>query len=272
MIWILFSAVLPALVLVFLIYRKDQYRKEPARQLVKAFCYGCLAAPASLLLSTPAEAVGLFTLGTDGVAAGFRTALFGAALPEELFKLAFLWLLLRRNPDYDEYVDGIVYAVCVGMGFAALENIGYLFQNMDNWGTVGTLRAIFSVPAHFFFAVAMGYFFACGSFGDPARRSVNYALALLVPVAQHTAFDWLAFCFGTPGILGGLAIALFFGLYILMAKRSRQRVRAHLDRDREIMDAPHLPDIPDLADVPDLTDPTIIPDLPDTHSDTSVDA
>lgn len=252
MIWILFSAVLPALVLVFFIYRKDRYRKEPARELVKAFCFGALAAPASLLFSAPAEAVGLFSLEAKGVAAGFCTAFFGAALPEELCKLAFLWLLLRRNPDYDEYVDGIVYAACVGMGFAALENIGYLFQNMDNWETVGILRAIFSVPAHFFFAVAMGYFFACYSFGDPARRSANLALALFVPVAQHTAFDWLAFSFGAPGIFGGLAIALFFGLYILMAKRSRQRFRAHLDRDREEMEKAAL-------------------NLPDTHADTPTD-
>ena len=246
MTWIILSAVLPALVLVCFIYRKDRYRKEPARQLIKAFCFGCLSAPASLLLSTPLEALGLFSVEAGGVAAWFCTSLFGAALPEEIAKLAFLCLLLRRNPDYDEYVDGIVYAACVGMGFAALENIGYLFNNMDSWETVGILRAIFSVPAHFFFAVAMGYFFACGSFGNPARRNLNYALALLVPVTQHTAFDWLAFCFGAPGIFGGLAIALFFGLYILLAKRSKQRVRAQLARDATVMEAPVLPDDPEV--------------------------
>ena len=132
-------------------------------------------------------------------------------------------------------MDGIVYAVCVGMGFDAVENTGYLFNNLGCWETVGILRAIFSVPAHFFFAVAMGYFFACGSFGDPARRRLNYALALLIPVAQHTAFDWLAFSFGTPGIIGGLSITLFFGLYILLAKRSKQRIQAHLTRDKASM-------------------------------------
>ena len=231
MAWIILSAILPALVLVYFIYRKDRYRKEPTRQLVKAFCFGCLSALASLLISTPLEALGLFSMEAGGVAAWLRTAFFGAALPEEICKLAFLWLLLRRNPDYDEYVDGIVYAACIGMGFAALENVGYLFNYLDGWETVGILRAIFSVPAHFFFAVAMGYFFACGSFGDPARKRINYAMALIVPVAQHTAYDWLAFCFGAPGIIGGLAIALFFGLYILMAKRSKQRIRAHLTRD-----------------------------------------
>lgn len=37
-----------------------------------------------------------------------------------------LWLLLRNNPYFDEHFDGIVYAVCIGMGFAAIENVLYL--------------------------------------------------------------------------------------------------------------------------------------------------
>lgn len=243
MIWIILSAIVPALLLVLYIFRKDRYRREPTRELVRAFCFGAASTVASLLLSIPMESSGLFAEEIGSVGEAFRTALFGAALPEETFKLLFLWLLLRRNPAYDEHIDGIVYAVCIGMGFAAVENVGYLFNNLDNWGTVGILRAIFSIPAHFFFAVAMGYFYACGSFGDPARRRINFALALLVPVAQHTAFDWLAFCFGTPGIIGGLAIALFIGLYILMAKRSRQRIETQLAQDRNELDVPDEPPV-----------------------------
>ena len=235
MIWIVFSAVLPALVLVYFIFRKDQYRREPTRELLKAFIFGALSTGASLLISVPFASIGLFPEEVGSVLDGFRTAFFGAAVPEETCKLFFLWLLLRRNSAYDEHVDGIVYAACIGMGFAAVENIGYLFNNLETWEVVGILRAIFSVPAHFFFAVAMGYFFACGSFGSPSRRRINFAMAWLVPVAQHTAFDWLAFCFGAPGIIGGLAIALFFGLYILMAKRSRQRIETQLARDKSVL-------------------------------------
>ena len=40
-----------------------------------------------------------------------------AAIPEEVAKLFMLWLLLRKNPFFDEHFDGIVYAVCVGLGF-----------------------------------------------------------------------------------------------------------------------------------------------------------
>ena len=235
MVWIIVAAILPAFVLAYFIFRKDSYRREPTRELLKAFIFGAFSTAASLLISVPLASIGLVPEEVGSVGEAFRTAFFGAAIPEESFKLLFLWLLLRRNKDYDEYVDGIVYAVCVGMGFAAVENIGYLFNNLDNWGTVGILRAIFSVPAHFFFAVAMGYFYACASFGNPAQKRLNQALALIVPVAQHTAFDWLAFCFGAPGLIGGLAIALFFGLYILLAKRSRRRIEAQLARDEAAM-------------------------------------
>ena len=44
----------------------------------------------------------------------FADAFLLAAIPEELAKLIMLWLLLRKNPHFDEKFDGIVYAVCIG--------------------------------------------------------------------------------------------------------------------------------------------------------------
>ena len=52
-------------------------------------------------------------------------AFFLAAIPEEVAKLFMLWLLLRKNPFFDEHFDGIVYAVCVGLGFAGFENCSF---------------------------------------------------------------------------------------------------------------------------------------------------
>ena len=87
-------------------------------------------------------------------------AFVGAAMPEEATKLLMLWLLLRRNKYFDERFDGIVYACCIGMGFAGTENVLYLFGNIENWQSVAVSRAIFAVPGHFMFAVAMGYFYS----------------------------------------------------------------------------------------------------------------
>ena len=56
-------------------------------------------------------------------------AFFVAAAPEEGAKLLALWLLLRKNPHFDEDFDCIVYSVFVSLGFATLENIGYVLMS-----------------------------------------------------------------------------------------------------------------------------------------------
>ncbi|MCR4565612.1 MAG: PrsW family intramembrane metalloprotease [Bacteroidales bacterium] len=223
---ILIAAALPALVLIYYIYRKDKYQREPVRQLLKAFGYGILSVFVVLWIFGPA--IAMVTIPEPSTAFGaFWNAFLTAGLPEEVAKLLCLWLFLRKNPYFDEYIDGIVYAVCVGMGFAAFENIGYLFSNADAWREIGLLRAILSIPGHFFFAVTMGYFYSKAVFGDPAKRIWNFALALLVPVLLHGLFDALLM---TSDAVGGSAsaIMLFGGLWFYMFSISKKRIREHL--------------------------------------------
>lgn len=94
------------------------------------------------------------------ISGAFTDAFIMAAIPEELAKFVMLWLLLRNNPYFDEHFDGIVYAVCIGMGFAGFENVLYLFDNYESWISVGIARAMFAVPGHFLTAVIMGYYYS----------------------------------------------------------------------------------------------------------------
>ena len=164
---VLLAAVLPALALLYFIYRKDDLRTEPPKMVIRAFLLGMLAAFASILVSTPLELLGFFQEEPETVGGSLAQAFFGAGFPEELAKLVILVLFLRRNLFFDEWVDGIVYAASLGLGFAALENIFYLFDNLNNWLEVGILRAFLSIPAHFFFGVTMGYFVSRARFGAP---------------------------------------------------------------------------------------------------------
>ena len=228
---ILIAAVLPALVLIYFIYRKDKFRKEPTGMLLKGFGFGALSALASFLISLPLGVMGFYPAEATTAAGHISTALFAAAVPEELAKLLMLWLLLRHCKDFDEYVDGIVYAVCVGMGFAALENVMYLFSNSQNWAAVGAMRALCSVPGHFFFAVMMGFFYSKAKLGDPAKRKSNMWLAALVPIALHAAFDALLMLTGLGAGIIGTCILLFIGLYAYMAFTARKRYKEHLAID-----------------------------------------
>lgn len=89
--------------------------------------------------------IGLMILGENGSPTTLvdttAMAFLVAAIPEESFKLLALWMVLKKNPFFDEHFDGIVYAVCVGLGFAAVENISYVFSH-DDWASVAISRAL----------------------------------------------------------------------------------------------------------------------------------
>lgn len=228
---IILVAVLPAIGLLYFINWKDKYRKEPMGLLWKGFGFGAISALAVSFVGLVLGASGL-TIGQGSTFWGhLRVALFEAAIPEELIKFFFLWLLLRKNRYYDEYFDGIVYAACIGLGFAAVENISYLIENYDEWVTVGIVRALVSVPGHFMFAIMMGYFYAKASFGDQDHKKKNLALAIVVPILLHAAFDATLM---VSQILAG-ALAVFYSLYIYMVEKSKRRGRDHLALDKKNM-------------------------------------
>lgn len=88
----------------------------------------------------------------------FADAFLMAAIPEDLAKFIMLWLLQRKNPHFDEKFDGIVYAICIGMGFTVIKNFMYLIGDIEDgsWIGLGISRALLSIICHFHFAVLMG--------------------------------------------------------------------------------------------------------------------
>ena len=236
---VILAAVAPALGLLYFIYNKDRLQREPVPELLKAFGYGMLSVFASLLVSAPLMGLGIVPVMAETAGEHLRVAFLGAAIPEELAKFVLLMLFLRRCRYFDEYTDGIVYAACVGLGFAALENIMYLFQNFENWAAVGAMRALFSVPGHFCFAVVMGYYYAKASFDHPSERVRNLCLAILLPILLHGCFDALLMVSSVSAAAVAL-IALFGGLYFYMIKTSRKMIGKLLSKDQAVQDAAQL--------------------------------
>lgn len=211
----LVAAIAPAIVMAMLIIRRDKLRPEPTGWLMKAAGLGVVAGIIAIIVGLtiiPRVEAGSFF-------AAFYKAFIEAALPEETVKLCMLFIIASRCKYFDEYFDGIVYAVCIGMGFAGFENIIYLFGS-DNWLVVGISRALLSVPAHYFFAVIMGAFFALGRF-DKQKRTTYYMLALIVPVVVHGLYDF--FCFSTA-INTSLSLVILI-VFLVCFKRLGKYVR-----------------------------------------------
>ena len=203
---ILLTALLPIAILVYHIYRKDKKSPEPTGQLIKAFLFGILSVPVSFCISIPLGIIGLYPVEATSILGSISTAFFGAAIPEEIAKFFMLWLLLRKNRYFDEKMDGIVYAVCASLGFAALENIMYLFSNAETNLSIGIARAIFAVPGHFCFGILMGYYYSLAKF-YPKTPKKNKALILIAPILIHGVYDSILFIINvTPAISGILLI------------------------------------------------------------------
>ena len=221
---ILAVALIPVLVLGFFIYRKDSAHPEPISMLLKGLAYGAISAVLTLVVLYPFDSLlsahsNLYTLGGAAVA-----AFGGAAIPEELCKLFMLWLLVRKSRHYDEPLDGIVYAACVGLGFAGFENVLYLVE-ANEYGellSVGISRGIFSVPGHFCFAVFMGYYYALATFGYPSSKSSHMIKAALIPIAIHGIYDMLLMFQNEQWFI--LAICVWFVFVIVMFVKAYKRI------------------------------------------------
>ena len=221
MIWMIIAALLPAIVLGLYIYFHDPI-PEPMSWLLRAFAAGvAICIPVAF-----AELEISHLIFGDGS----PTTLFGttveafcvAAVPEELAKLLVLWLVLRRNPHFDEHFDGIVYAVCVGLGFAAIENVGYVLQSGEGWMTIAVMRALLAVPGHYAFAIIMGYYYSIYHFVAPTRA--NAVKMLLLPVLAHGVYDSLALSGTVDPVAGGISFFALIYFCIKLQKAAKKRV------------------------------------------------
>lgn len=229
---ILLTALLPIAILIYYIYHKDKNSPEPTGQLVKAFFYGVLSIPLSLSISIPLGLMGIYQTGATNILGSISTAFFGAAIPEEIAKFFVLWLVLRKNPYFDEKMDGIVYAVCVSLGFAALENIMYLFSNAESYLSVGIARAIFAVPGHFCFGILMGYYYSLAKF-YPKSATKNKALVLIAPIIAHGLYDSILFIIDVTPAVSGILVIVFLVFCHKMWKYGSRKIKEHLERDND---------------------------------------
>lgn len=224
----LIAALLPAILLWFYIWKKDA-QPEPASWLLKAIIWGVAICIPVALLEMGIQSI-LFGAGggePSSLLDATMRAFLVAALPEESFKLLVLWFVLRRNPYFDEHFDGIVYAVCVGLGFAAIENLFYIFGE-EEWMSVAISRALLAVPGHYAFAVLMGYYYSVYHFVD--RSAKTAVCILLAPVMAHGIYDAIVFC-GQVNPFGGVSSFVLIWFCVKMHEVAKSKVLAMIDKD-----------------------------------------
>lgn len=230
-IYILLVALTPVLVLLFYIYRKDKDQPEPKKEMAKAFLYGVVSVFVSLCISTLFSQMGLFDIECNSIDDAIRFSFFGAAIPEEIAKYLMLLLFLRKCNYFDQRMDGIVYAVCVSLGFAALENVMYLVGNYDTWVYLGISRALTAIPGHFVFGILMGYYYSLRTFDTGSFVNAKYKV-LLIPILVHGIYDVICFSMDVLPYVAAILMILFLVFCHKLWKYGINRVKEVIVRDK----------------------------------------
>ncbi len=128
----------PALFIMWYVYNKDRIEPEPKRYVIATFLIASTLSPLiALVFESP------FPAGISFLIAPFV---------EEPAKLLAVYLPYRRR-QMDGIMDGVVYGVSAGLGFAAFENLMY---GITYGSEVALIRAFLTPIAHATFTSLSG--------------------------------------------------------------------------------------------------------------------
>jgi RsiW-degrading membrane proteinase PrsW (M82 family) len=228
--WWAVAGALPALAAMAYVDKLDAKRPEPRWTLRKVSIFGALSVLPCIYIEQPLAKI---HVGGPWPQLLFMSFVVAAAV-EELAKVCVVYATVWRRPELDERLDGIVYGTRAGLGFALLENIGYLLgpQSAGAFATMYLVRALLAVPGHAIYGGFMGYFAARRRFDGVGPGLLGgYLLAVLL----HGAYDAGIFALRPvaeidkalvlPVLLVPVVIVVFGGI----ALRRRARLALELD-------------------------------------------
>ena len=218
------AAVLPAIFLMRYVYRQDTIEHEPIPLLVSLIGRGILAALAAIVLEMLGQSILNALVEPENPRYVYLMAFLVVAAVEEGTKFFFLYRRTWCDPNFNYRVDAIRCAVFVSLGFAAFENVKYVFS----YGlSVALPRAILAVPGHMGFAVFMGIFYGraklCHDWGKDFGCTVNLILGYLFPVFLHGVYDTCCMV-GTNRstlVFVGFVLAMYLIVFCLLRHESR---------------------------------------------------
>jgi len=181
--------------------KKDKYEKEPERLIFWAFLAGMLATIPSVLLES---FLGLHDRGPTIASRGLFLSFLWVGIVEEFLKYLAVRVTVYRSKEFNEVMDGMVYMVSAALGFAAIENVGYML----GFGyAVGFPRAILSYLAHISFSAILGFYMGKAKI-EGKKNWILVGFTLAVPL------HWLYNSFLVLGTTKSSGVFLLLGLIV----------------------------------------------------------
>jgi len=224
-----------ALLFAYILYWLDRYEKEPIPLLGGVFLWGAVVAAGSAFLINTILGLGIYVFTGSDTATTLATGSLIAPLVEEILKgLAVLVVFLVFRQEFDSILDGIIYAGVAALGFAATENVYYIYTYgfLENgWSGLLSLtfiRIILVGWQHPFYTAFFGIGLAMArlnrsGFVRIAAPLLGLALAMFTHAFHNTLASLTS---GSEGLVLGTVFDwtgwLFMFIVILWATRREQ--------------------------------------------------
>ncbi len=193
-------AFFPAALWLTFFLREDDHA-EPISLLTKTFLLGAA-------MSVPALLVQMFfeRMIGDRTAVMFLSMFLFAGV-EELAKFLGAYSAVLGRPEFDEPIDGMIYLIVAGLGFATVENVFVLssFYNatslveMLGAGQALILRLIGATLLHTLASALAGYYWAHGIVAGESKRFI--VVGLVVATLVHGIFNYLIYIWQFSNLL-----------------------------------------------------------------------
>lgn len=209
---IFYLSFIPAVLWIVYFYYQDKYEKEPLKILIATFLLGCF----SIIPAVIIELIFQNFLNNAMYFSAIRIliTMLVVGFAEEISKFLAVYVYSYKNPEFNEPMDGIVYCVTAAMGFAFVENIGYMlkFQAISgNLGaySIGVFRALFSMFGHASFAVVLGSYVGRAKFNQK-KQTAHFLKGITFAALIHTFYNFALQM--NKQMLAGVMILLAFVL------------------------------------------------------------
>lgn len=200
---------LPPVFILSYIIKSDRFR-EPPRVLIASFILG-------YLICFPAGVLNNFFIDLFSNGENPENYAFIAGFVEETLKFSAIGLFLWDKIEFDEPMDAIVYGTTVSLGFATIENYGYVYLWSEDVSPfyIAALRSVSAIPLHACCGIIMGFFLGIYM---KLWSKVYLILALLVPTIAHATYNYLENFY----MVFVICLSLFtWYLHSLMKKKQR---------------------------------------------------
>lgn len=223
----------------------DRYEKEPKILLGAAFVWGMVIAAGGAFVLNTAFGIGLYALtGSQGVAEFGTTSIVAPIIEEGLKGLAVLIVFFLFRREFDSILDGIVYAAITAMGFAAVENVLYIYRNgflESGWEGLWTLvfiRVFLVGWMHPFFTSFTGIGLAVSRLSrNPIVKVFAIPMGYVVAVTAHAFHNTFGELIGgVSGFIAGTVIdyigyIFMIGFIIWVIVRERSLLKKQLQEE-----------------------------------------